>query len=350
MVNVNNYDMEQEYISSIIGNSLPAKRLRHIIEQVAQSDAPILINGPSGTGKELVAAEIHKRSSRHHAELVKINCGAIPSELMESELFGHRKGSFTGAIDNQIGRFKQADKGSLFLDEIGEMSPALQVKLLRVLEDGRIRPIGAASEIETDARIISATNIDIDCAIEKGGLRADLFYRLGVVVIDVPTLKERAQDIGLLVEHFQKKHPKSRRFTLSIEAEKLLKSYDWPGNIRELRNFVERAQIFHSGEILDEFSASELIVQKPRKKPDNQPNQSAPTFKPFVQEEFNNIDMDEDAGEPVNLRELVEELEQQRIQQALNNCEGVIAEAARMLSLKRTTLVEKMRRYDLQIA
>ncbi|MBI1938797.1 MAG: sigma-54-dependent Fis family transcriptional regulator [Ignavibacteriales bacterium] len=231
---------------TIIGNSSSIQNILETISRVAKTDARVLITGENGTGKELVAQEIHKQSGRNNKELVEVNCAAIPHELIESELFGHEKGSFTGAIKQRIGKFESADGGNLFLDEIGDMSLQAQAKVLRAIEEGKIERVGGTSKIEVDVRIISATNKELQSEIQKGNFREDLFHRLNVIPIHVPPLRERKEDIPLLVEHFSKIICEKNKFPLKTYSEgaiKLLQSLHWKGNIRELRNFIERIVI-----------------------------------------------------------------------------------------------------------
>ena len=230
----------------IIGKSSGIQIILDTVSRVAKTDARILITGENGTGKELVAQEIHKQSGRGAKELIEVNCAAIPHELIESELFGHEKGSFTGAVKQRIGKFEQADGGNLFLDEIGDMSLQAQAKVLRAIEEGRIERVGGSSKIEVDVRIISATNKDLLSEIEKGNFREDLFHRLNVIPIHVPPLRERKDDIPILVEHFSKMICEKNKFSLKTYSEgaiKTLQSFAWKGNIRELRNFIERIVI-----------------------------------------------------------------------------------------------------------
>ena len=228
----------------MIGESEPMKHIRDIIAKVAPSDARVLITGPNGSGKELVARNLHLLSKRSAMPLIEVNCAAIPSELIESELFGHEKGSFTSAIKQHKGKFEQADGGTLFLDEIGDMSLAAQAKVLRVLQEKKLSRVGSDKDIEVDVRVIAATNKNLEKEIEKGNFREDLYHRLSVIPIKVPSLDERRDDIPLLVDFFLKKYTEpgsARRF--SPEAIELLKQKSWPGNIRELDNVVDRLLI-----------------------------------------------------------------------------------------------------------
>ena len=223
------------------------------IAHAASSDAPVLIIGESGTGKELVARAIHQHSNRAARPFVPINCGALTETLLESELFGHTKGSFTGAINDAKGVFQTAHTGTVFLDEVGEMSPGLQVKLLRVLQEGEVRPVGSSRAIRTDVRILAATNVDVERAVADGKFRQDLFYRLGVVIITLPPLRERREDIPLLIERFMKGAvaKAGKQVELTPAAVESLSSYPWPGNVRELENMIERLVVFSRGSRID---------------------------------------------------------------------------------------------------
>ena len=223
------------------------------IAHAASADAPVLIIGESGTGKELVARAIHQHGNRSGRPFVPINCGALTETLLESELFGHIKGSFTGAIADSKGVFQTAHTGTVFLDEVGEMSPALQVKLLRVLQEGEVRPVGASRTVKTDVRIVAATNVDVERAVVEGKFRQDLFYRLGVVIINLPPLRERRDDIPLLIERFLKgaMSKAGKQVDLSPAAIDSLTAYPWPGNVRELENMIERLVVFSRGSRID---------------------------------------------------------------------------------------------------
>lgn len=238
------------YGADMIGESEPMRRIREMIGKVAPTDARVLIMGPNGSGKELVARNLHQQSNRSSMPLVEVNCAAIPGELIESELFGHEKGSFTSAVKQHKGKFEQADGGTLFLDEIGDMSLAAQAKVLRVLQEKKLSRVGSDKDITVDVRVIAATNKDLPEEIRKGNFREDLYHRLSVIVIPVPSLDERKDDIPMLIDYFLKKHNESgrpRRF--SKEAVEMLKRKSWPGNIRELDNVVDRLLILGDDEI-----------------------------------------------------------------------------------------------------
>jgi DNA-binding NtrC family response regulator len=236
----------------IIGESEPINQIKEMIEKVAQTDARVLITGPNGTGKELVAHQLHQKSERANSPIVEVNCAAIPSELIESELFGHVKGAFTSAVKDRAGKFEAADSGTIFLDEIGDMSLAAQAKVLRALQENLIQRVGADKDIKVNVRVIAATNKDLKKEIAEGRFREDLYHRLAVILIKVPALNDRRDDIPLLIEHFTTKIAEEQGNAVkkfSKEAVKLLQEYDWTGNIRELRNVVERLIILGGNEI-----------------------------------------------------------------------------------------------------
>jgi sigma-54 specific flagellar transcriptional regulator A len=315
----------------LIGESAAIRELRSLIGRVAASDASVLVTGPSGSGKELVARAIHQASGRAGQAFVALNCGAIPAELMESELFGHERGAFTGASARRIGRFEEAHRGTLFLDEIGDMRFDMQVKLLRVLEDGLVQRVGGGAPFVSDVRIVSATHQDIDGAIAANRFREDLYFRLGVVPIRVPSLAERVDDLPLLIAHFRQKRSGAPIARFDRDAMMRLMAHDWPGNVRELRNVVERADILFAGALIGAGEVEALLGLKAA--------QGVPCTLVPPQEETPLV------AEPIDLKDLIERVEQERIQSALEAAQGVISEAARLLTLKRTTLIEKMRKY-----
>ncbi|WP_396171616.1 sigma-54-dependent transcriptional regulator [Flavobacterium sp.] len=236
----------------MIGQSEPINHIKLMIDKVAQTDARVLVTGPNGTGKELVAHQLHEKSQRASFPLIEVNCAAIPSELIESELFGHVKGAFTSAVKDRAGKFEAADKGTIFLDEIGDMSLSAQAKVLRALQENMITRVGADKDIKVDVRVIAATNKDLKKEIAEGRFREDLYHRLAVILINVPSLNERRDDIPLLISHFAQKIASEQGNTVkhfSKEAIQLLQEYDWTGNIRELRNVVERLIILGGNEI-----------------------------------------------------------------------------------------------------
>jgi sigma-54 dependent transcriptional regulator, flagellar regulatory protein len=327
-------DDEQKAIDKLlIGSSAAMVALRDMVRRVARSDASVMICGASGVGKEVVARAIHAASHRGAQPYIALNTGAIPAELIESELFGHEKGAFTGAQNRRTGHFENAHKGTLFLDEIGDMRFDMQVKLLRVLEDGIVSRVGGHSAVPVDVRIISATHQDVDKAIQDGRFRADLFFRLGVVMLQVPSLAERVEDIPELIAHFQKGKNASSVCRFDRTAIDRLMAHDWPGNVRELRNVVERANVLFGSELVDAFAVDQLLGKRA-------PISLAARPAPVV-----SIVSREALDQPIDLKAQIETIELERIRLALEKAEGVISEAARLLTLKRTTLIEKMRKY-----
>ena len=296
------------------------------MRKVAVTNATVLISGESGTGKELVARQIHTLSGRAEGPFIALNCGAIPAELLESELFGHERGAFTGAVGARHGMFQVARGGTIFLDEVAEMAPPLQVKLLRVLQEHEFRPVGGDRMIKTDVRVIAASNKELFDEVSKGRFREDLFYRLQVIPIRLPPLRDRRSDIPLLIEHFLEKM-NSRRpqgpVRLSETAQVQMWEYDWPGNVRELENVVEQLVILADGDTVDV---------------DNLP----PSIRRFVSGKRNPTPALSEAGFDFN--RAVEAFENQLIYEALQKSNGNKQAAARLLGLKRTTLVAKLRR------
>jgi sigma-54 dependent transcriptional regulator, flagellar regulatory protein len=336
--------------SLIIGDSPAIVALREMIARVARSSASVMISGASGSGKELVARAIHQQSQRSGKAFVALNCGAIPSELIESELFGHERGSFTGAHSRRIGRFEEANRGTLFLDEIGDMRFDMQVKLLRVLEDGIVTRVGGTATAPVDVRIISATHQDLDDAIAANRFREDLFFRLGVVILQVPDLASRVEDIPALIAHFQKGKPRGAVAFFDSSGIARLMAHRWPGNVRELRNFVERAGVLTGGETLDAHGVDALLggsAGRMTSGSDLRRVANLPTVNPAPITPVSFVPAPKPSQEkaPIDLKHMLETLELERIQMALDMADGVISEAARMLTLKRTTLIEKMRKY-----
>ena len=335
----------------IIGTSAAACRLREMIRRVARSNASVMLCGPSGSGKELVARAIHDEGARASKAFSAINCGAIPGELIESELFGHEKGSFTGAHARRIGHFEASEGGTLFLDEIGDMRFDMQVKLLRVLEERTIVRVGSSEVKAVDVRVISATHQDLGAAIAEGKFREDLFFRLGVVVLQVPSLASRAEDIPALVRHFQRQMPADAKCRYDDAAMAILMQHGWPGNVRELRNFVERASVLHGGETLGADDVAMLLNPTAALAPRHAaPGSAAAVLAggecaaaaaalPAPQAKT------PAPGRPIDLKREIETIELEQIHNALDLADGIISEAARLLTLKRTTLIEKMRKY-----
>ena len=336
----------------IIGSSPAVTQLREMIRRIARSQASVMLCGPSGSGKELVARAIHDEGARAGKAFSAINCGAIPGELIESELFGHEKGSFTGAHARRIGHFEASEGGTLFLDEIGDMRFDMQVKLLRVLEDRTIVRVGSSDMRPVDVRVISATHQDLGAAIADGRFREDLFFRLGVVVLQVPSLASRIEDIPALIRHFQRKMPAEAKCRYDDAALAVLMRHSWPGNVRELRNFVERASVLHAGETLGAADVAMLL---------NPTMAFAPRQEAVPAAAADPISVDFAAaaaagpaaktpapGRPIDLKREIETIELEQIHNALDLADGIISEAARLLTLKRTTLIEKMRKYGVQ--
>jgi len=321
--------------SSIIGKSSSMVALFELIEKVAESSATVLIQGESGTGKELAARAIHQLSSRSDKHFVPVNCGAIPEELIESELFGHVKGSFTGAYANRIGRFEMADKGTLFLDEIGDMKASLQVKLLRVLQSKEFEPVGSTKSQKVDVRIIAASNRKLEALVESQDFREDLFYRLSVIPITIPPLRERREDIPLLIESFLSRFNSEKRHAVtgfSRETLDILSDYDWPGNVRELENLVERLVILKDSGLIVPADLPEKYLVRKVQTPVRTP--ALPTGSDFPE-----------TG--ICLNSALEEFENRLILQALERTGGNKKEAALLLNLKRTTLIEKLKKKNL---
>jgi len=338
--------------SLIIGHSPAAQHLREMIRRVARSNASVMLCGPSGSGKELVARAIHDEGVRSGKPFAAINCGAIPGELIESELFGHEKGSFTGATARRLGHFEASEGGTIFLDEIGDMRFDMQVKLLRVLEDRTIVRVGSSEVRGVDVRVISATHQDLDGAIADGKFREDLFFRLGVVVLQVPSLASRVEDIPALIRHFQRKMPTDAKCRFDDAAMVLLMQHRWPGNVRELRNFVERASVLHGGETLGADDVAMLLNPTAA----FAPRYAVPISLVPTPTAANEMAAPAAAhakapaptpapGRPIDLKREIETIELEQIHVALDLADGIISEAARLLTLKRTTLIEKMRKY-----
>ena len=330
-------DSHQFLSSTIIGTSQPMRALFEMIAKVAASSATVLIQGESGTGKELAARAIHQLSGRHSKNFVPVNCAAIPDDLLESELFGHVKGSFTGAYANRIGRFEMADKGTLFLDEIGDMKANLQVKLLRVLQNREFEPVGASKSQKVDVRIVAATNKNLEELVLTRDFREDLFYRLSVIPITIPPLRERREDIPLLIHTFLTRFNDDKSHAVrgfSRDALAILCNYEWPGNVRELENLVERLVI---------LKGSGLIV------PDDLPEKylSGKTSHPVVVQSPGLPADNCLPNEGICLNSAVEEFENNLILQALARSGGNKKEAALLLNLKRTTLIEKLKKKNL---
>ena len=313
---------------NIIGKSKPMLEIYDMIGKVAQSKASVMITGPSGTGKELIAKAIHYNSPRKDRPFISINCGALTETLLESELFGHERGAFTGAVAMKKGRFELADGGTLFLDEVGEMPPSLQVKLLRVLQEMEFERVGGTKSIEVDVRILAASNRKLREDVDRGVFREDLFYRLNVVQVEVPPLRDRTEDIPLLVAHFIEKFQPSDKTKIELAPEvwKLLYSYNWPGNIRELENIIERALVMNSDGLISaedlphDFSGKQEELSVDRFIPRNAP-----------------------------LQETLEQIEEKLIRRALSQCNNIQSHAAKMLGITKSLIQHKMKKYNIVV-
>lgn len=332
------------------GRSTAVQGVIRLINSVAGHDSSVLILGESGTGKEVVARAIHEASPRRHRPFVAINCGAIPAELLESELFGHEKGAFTGAIATRKGRFEIAEGGTLFLDEIGDMSLSMQVKLLRVLQERVYERVGNHQPMRCNVRIIAATHRNLEESIERGGFRQDLFYRLNVFPIEMPALRERLADLPALLADFTEANARSGRGRVAFTpaAMRALSGYNWPGNIRELANLVERLSILHGGGAVD-------VQDLPARYRANIPDTALPEVideAPISDAEALQVlegapgptSLAELPAEGIDLRGHLDAIERALVQQALDRSSGTVAHAARLLGLRRTTLVEKLRK------
>ncbi len=326
-------EIKNKYAGAILGTSARIQRIRDLIDRVADTDSTVLILGESGTGKELVARALHYRSSRADKPFVPINCAAIPEDLLESELFGHEKGAFTGAIATKTGRFEIANGGTVFLDEIGDMSPGLQIKILRVLQEKEFERIGGRKTIKVDVRVVAATNQDLEQAVKEKRFREDLFYRLNVIPIQIPPLRERKEDIPLLALHFVKAiagRNKKEITGIDPRAMKLLESYNWPGNVRELENLIERLVVLKDrGQITVEDLPERF-------------RQGTPSGAP--KGPYYSVDI---PPEGVDFNALVDRFETDLILNALQSVNGVKKKAAELLHINRTTLIEKMKRKGL---
>jgi two-component system, NtrC family, response regulator AtoC len=324
--------LEQRYrFEGIIGKSRPMTRLFQLLETVAPTNSTILITGETGTGKEVAARAIHHSGPRRMHRFVALNCSAIPETLLEAELFGHVRGAFTGAVGNRQGRFEQAHKGTLFLDEVGTMSAALQMKLLRALQEREFERVGDSHTTKVDVRVIAATNSDLAAMVESGGFREDLFYRLNVIAVQLPPLRERKDDIPLLVQHFldtfRAATSRTAPLTVSQEAMRRLMAFHWPGNVRQLENAIERAVAFSAGRTQIDLADLPTDIHPPHQPAVVSPHVALPE-------------------EGLDLDRLIGGIERELIQRSLERTGGNKGQAARLLNLKRTTLVEKLKRFD----
>jgi two-component system NtrC family response regulator len=313
---------------NMVGKSKPILKIYDIIEKVAQSKASVLITGPSGTGKELIAKAIHYGGSRRDRPFVSINCGALTETLLESELFGHERGAFTGAVALKKGRFELADGGTLFLDEVGDMPPPLQVKLLRILQEMEFERVGGTRTIKVDVRVLSASNRDIKDDVAEGIFREDLFYRLNVIQIEVPPLRERVDDIPLLVKHFIEKYVSGEdktKIELGPEVWKAFYAYSWPGNVRELENVIERAVVLSSGEMITMEDLPDYLLEKKEEE----------------------IDLNKIVPLNLALRDALEQLEEKLVIRALRYSDNVQSQAAEMLGISRRMMHYKIKKYGI---
>ena len=327
----------------IIGKSSALQEVFRILAKVAPSDSTVLVTGESGTGKELLVRALHRNSTRADKPFVPINCGAIPLELLESELFGHEKGAFTHAIRTKIGRFELAHGGTVFLDEIGEMDLSLQVKILRVLQEREFERVGGAKTIKTDVRVVAATNRDLEEEVRRGAFREDLFYRLNVIPITLPPLRERGDDVLVLARHFLRHFCTNRRacaLEMAEDVRDILARYSWPGNVRELENFMERMSILCEGDHIGLVDVPDKIlretgVEVPKRPP-------APVDAGFRWPELRDL-RDQNLG----LKEFLDHVEERLLTEALGEVDGVKNKAAAVLGIKRTTLIEKLKKKNM---
>lgn len=325
-------ELKKDHVAAILGTSQGMQDVRSRIEKVADTDSTVLVTGESGTGKELVARALHYASSRGNCPFIPINCAAIPEDLLESELFGHEKGAFTGAIATKIGRFESADKGTVFLDEIGDMSLALQVKILRVLQEKSFVRVGGSVPIHVDVRVVAATNHELEKAVEEKKFRKDLYYRLNVIPVHLPPLRERRDDIAVLAAHFIDKIARQKKKTIkgiAPDALKLLEAWDWPGNVRELENLVERFIV------LKDTDGYVTVKDLPTR------------IRESDKAAFPYMSSSSLLSGKIDFNSAVDSFERELIVSALSRVKGVKKKAAEYLGLNRTTLIEKMKRKGL---
>jgi len=336
---------QAELFRSLVGTSRSVQTVRELMSQVADKDVSVLITGQSGTGKEVVARNLHYNSHRREEPFVPVNCGAIPAELLESELFGHEKGAFTGAITERSGRFELAEGGTLFLDEIGDMPLSMQVKILRVLQEKTYERVGGTKTIPTDVRVIAATHKDLESMIEQGTFREDLYYRLNVFPIEMPALREREEDIPLLINELISRMEIEKRGSIRFNSAAILSlcRHEWPGNVRELANLVERLAIMYPYDVIG-------VKELPQKYRHVEVEDELLESNDTAEQVRGLAGIDSPALLPVNgidLKEYLAGLEKSLIRQALDESSGVVARAAERLRIRRTTLVEKVRKYEL---
>jgi sigma-54 specific flagellar transcriptional regulator A len=349
-------DVRVKRVAGPTGNSAPVRRVRKLIEQVAPHDTTVLITGESGTGKEVVARAIHQNSARADKPFVAVNCGAIPAELLESELFGHEKGAFTGAVTARKGRFEMADCGTLFLDEIGDMSLHMQVKILRALQERTYERVGGNRSVHCDVRVIAATHRNLEEQIVKGNFREDLYYRLNVFPIEMPSLRERIDDLPLLVDALTSQLDRGGHGAVKLSPEALhaLRGHSWPGNVRELSNLIERLAVLHphalvtAADLPQRYRGGVAAPVAPAVEPEPAVmDADAPASESLVMPISNASDSTLLPRDGVNLKDHIEAIELALIRQALDQSGGIVAHAAKLLNTRRTTLVEKLRKYGL---
>jgi sigma-54 specific flagellar transcriptional regulator A len=352
-------DRRSSSIVRLQGNSQAIVNVRKLIDQVADSDATVLILGESGTGKEVIARSLHDASLRRSKPFVPINCGAIPGELLESELFGHEKGAFTGALNARVGRFELAEGGTLFLDEIGDMPMAMQVKLLRVLQERTFERVGSSKPIHCDVRIIAATHRHLENQIKENRFREDLYYRLNVFPIEVPSLRHRSEDIPLLIQDIVARMEAANRGSvrLSPACVAALMRYEWPGNVRELANLIERLAIIHPGGLInaadlpEKFRCFADLSSEAMADPEGAAESVELAESAGTDKVLESAMKGEGVALPeqgIDLKKYLDTMEIHLIRQALEESNGIVAHAAKRLNLRRTTLVEKLRKLDLQ--
>ncbi|MEP4544709.1 MAG: sigma-54-dependent Fis family transcriptional regulator [Saccharospirillum sp.] len=338
---------EVNLFRSLVGTSRGVQQVREMMTQVADKEVTVMIQGESGTGKEVVARNLHYNSHRRHKPFVPVNCGAIPAELIESELFGHEKGAFTGAITSRAGRFEMAEGGTLFLDEIGDLPLNMQVKLLRVLQERTFERVGGNKTFNCDIRVIAATHRNLEQMIEENTFREDLYYRLNVFPIEMPPLRERSEDVPVLLNELIARLENEKRGSIRFNSAAVMSlvRHDWPGNVREMANLVERLAIMHPYGVV---GVQELPLKYRHVDDDDESVLPLPALP--ESESFSMTHSEQAALLPVNgldLKEYLTELERNLIQQALDDAQGVVARAAEKLHIRRTTLVEKMRKYKI---
>lgn len=335
--------------TGIIGRSTSLAELFRTLHKVAPTDSTVLITGESGTGKELLVRALHELSLRKDKPFVPINCGAIPKELLESELFGHEKGAFTHAIRSRPGRFELAEGGTVFLDEIGEMDLLLQVKILRVLQEREIERVGGQGTKKVDVRIVAATNRDLEEEVAAGRFREDLYYRLNVIPLHLPPLRERGEDILLLTEHFLKHFCSVKKrpvLSLSADVQRVLEAYPWPGNVRELENLAERLSILCDGDIVETDDLPGKILAEVGEVASLPP--PAPRSTMVVRTGFSWPTVADLREQALGLKEFFDTAEEKLLQEALDLAGGVKNQAAEILGIKRTTLIEKLKKRNME--